>query len=587
MKQMSHRRGRKLLCLLLAAVLLVAALPTAGLTASAAGSKGAYFIDGNPPFAYVITGVKAEDDSNTVKLYQDANMQSYENYTGEYSIPERVYSEEDWTFYTVTEIGGAMGSSVPGALQNVPLRGVSIPRTVTTVGTKAFAGCKNLSKVTFPTSVTSLASDAFSGVLLQKLTLSVVTETALSGDTAYTTAERQAPIMLPRRITDLEVSAPLSVSGQFTIPGSAVISSGGITIESDASLTLRGALSGRGAIEIGSGAAFILEGTAAAYTGSIYLTAAKSQFTNSSSAPVTVVDASGKSVSVQPGETRLGEQKNDPAPIVTPPPTPADTDPQISTNYGGSVAVEDNGRVIVISVLDGYRVEDVVINGLSMGSITRYEFETASKENTVQVIFARGNADVDPQPPKPADFLDVPTDASYADAVRFLVENGLLQGVSNTRFAPEQRTTRAMFVTMLRRMEVYAPRFKVKYAPPVYPLDTPEGAWYTDSTAWAVGTGVFEIDVSNTFRPNQLITREEAALCLYRYTHKRGYDTYLDVSRYRAYRDSSMIVPGARKAMVWAATEGYLRTENRMLDPAGYFTRAEMAEMLALYLKKN
>lgn len=587
MKKTSRRRLARLLGATLAAALLVSTLPMAGLTASAAGMKGAFFTNGNPPFAYVITGIRPEDSDNTVKLYQNEDMQSYENYTGTYTIPERVYDTNDlFVSYAVTEIGGAVGDSIPGALEGVALRGISLPDTVTTIGAKAFANCSNLTEIAIPTSVTKIAPDAFSNVNLQKVTLDVAETTILTSDTTYTASRTGIPVTLPHQITDLVVSDPLTVAGQATITGSTAISNSGVTVQPGAFLTLQGALSGTGVIEVKDNGVFVLEGSAATYRGSIRLTGGSSQFINRSALPVTVMNATGRTVAVPSGETWMGSQQE--APSVDPDDPPAAAKPQISTNYGGSVAVEEQGRVVVISAFEGYRVEDVVINGLSMGGITRYEFERASSQNTVAVTFAQGTTPAGPNPPqvKPTAFSDIPTGASYAEAVNFLTNNGIFQGVSSTSFAPQQRATRAMFLSVLKRLEIYGDDFQVECKKRFYPDDVSETAWYGDAASWAAATGIFYPN-SGKLYPDRLITREEAALCLYRYTHARGYDTVMDAGRHHAYRDAAMLQAESRQAMVWAASNGYLKTTGGILNPAGAITRAEMAEMLARYLKLN
>jgi len=587
MKKTNRRRLARLLGTTLAAALLVSTLPMAGLTASAAGMKGAFFTSGNPPFAYVITGVRPENSDNTVKLHQNADLQSYETYTGTYSIPERVYDREElFVSYAVTEIGGAVGDSIPGALEGAPLRGVTLPATVTAIGARAFANCTNLSEITFPTSVTWVASDAFSNVNLQSLTLDVAESAILTSDVTYTASRTGTPVVLPHQVTGLTVSKPLTVAGQITVSGAASIANSGITIQPGASLVLRDDLSGTGVIEVKNNGILTLEASAAAYRGTIRLTGAASQFTNLSPSSVTVWNIDGRAVSVPSGESLQGSQQEVPSDVPDGP--DAAIKPQISTNYGGSVAVEEQGKVIVISAFEGYRVENVVINGLSMGSITRYEFERASEQNTVAVTFARGTTPTGPNPPqvKPTDFSDIPAGASYAEAVNFLTNNGIFQGVSRTSFAPQQKASRAMFVSVLKRLEIYGSDFLVECEKPLYPHDVSESAWYADAAAWAAATGIFYPNGGN-LHPNQLITREEAALCLYRYTHARGYDTVMDAGRYHAYRDCAMLLPETRTAMAWAATEGYLKTPGGILNPAGTITRAEMAEMLARYLKLN
>ncbi len=586
MKKTTHRRCARLAGMVLSAALLVSALPIGGLSASAAGMKGAFFTSGNPPFAYVITGLRPEDGDNTVKLYQNGDMQSYEGYTDVYTIPERAFDADDMRFYTVTEIGGAVGDLVPGALEGVDLEGVALPKTIKTIGARAFSDCTRLKEMTFPTTVTSLASNAFNGVALQRLTLNAAVSTTLVSDISYVSGGVNAPITLPAQITDLTVSAPLTIAGQISIPGVTVMSNTGITIQSGAALTLRGPLSGTGVIEVRNDASLTLEASPLGYNGSIRLTGALSQLVNHSSSPVTVLNAQGRAVTVQPGQIFSGAEQDGSGDL--PPSFDEILRPQITANYGGTVTVEDKGRVVLITAFSGYHVEEVVINGLSMGGITRYEFEAASEQNTVEVTFAKGSNPVGPDLPSvdPAAFLDIPAGAAYGEAVAFLANNGILQGVSKTRFAPEQKTDRAMFVSVLKRLEIYGADFHLECEKPLYPSDAAEGVWYADSAAWAAGTKIVPLQ-GGLFYPGQLVTREDAALYLYRYTHARGYDTVVDAGRHHAYQDSNMLVADSRQAMLWAATNGYLKTKGGFLDPAGLMTRADMAQMFALYLRIN
>ena len=61
----------------------------------------------------------------------------------------------------------------------------------------------------------------------------------------------------------------------------------------------------------------------------------------------------------------------------------------------------------------------------------------------------------------------------------------------------------------------------------------------------------------------------------------------IDAGRHHAYRDSNMLAAESRHAMLWAATNGYLKVKGGLLDPAGLVTRADMAQMFALYLRIN
>lgn len=565
-------------CLLLAALLL---LPLLGVPASAAAVKGAYFVTGDPAFAYLVTGLRGQDGADTVMLYQQETMQSYAGYFGVYTVPSQVYDENELRTYTVTEISGAKGSAL-GAFQNVPLKGITLPGTVTTVGNYAFAGCQNLKEATLPTSITRLSSNAFDGVELDKLTLQVTESAALSGEKAFIPGGKISPIALPRAITDLSVQAPLSVTGQPVIPGQVEITGARVTIQPGSSLTLTGTLSGAGIIQVSNEATLNLRASTAAYTGSIRLSGAVSCLVNSTALPVNAIDASGRSVQVMPGETCLGGQ------TVEPSEEPGENRPQITSNYGGEVSVQESGKVVYINAYEDYHVEEVVINGLSMGSLTRYEFEVASAQNTVSVTFAEGKDQLGPNPPDLDPvfiFEDVSPADSFAGAVRFLVKNGIFSGMSETRFGPQVQVNRAMLVTLLKRMEVYGEDYQIAARKLPQLIDVEEDSWYAESAFWAASLGIVP-RVVRTFRPTQLVTRVDFAICLYRYTHKRGYDTLMDMGSLRRYADVRYLSSEARVAMAWAGSRGYLKAENGLLKPNAVMNRGELAAALAKYLQR-
>ncbi|MBQ1263861.1 MAG: S-layer homology domain-containing protein [Oscillospiraceae bacterium] len=110
------------------------------------------------------------------------------------------------------------------------------------------------------------------------------------------------------------------------------------------------------------------------------------------------------------------------------------------------------------------------------------------------------------------DFTDVAKSAWYYDAVAYVTEKGLMNGVGEGRFAPESTLTRAMIVTVLYRLEnepevVAAGRF----------TDVPSGQWYSEAIAWAADCGVVGGYGDGKFGPSDPVTREQLAAILYRY----------------------------------------------------------------------
>lgn len=122
---------------------------------------------------------------------------------------------------------------------------------------------------------------------------------------------------------------------------------------------------------------------------------------------------------------------------------PAYATPKVSVQgTGGQVRVE-RGRV-TITPDAGYRIARILVNGKAVAVQTTLTGLRSS--DRVEVWFEAENAAAAPQ------FDDVAADAWYAGAVAFAAERGLFQGVAENRFAPEASMSRAMLVTVLYRM---------------------------------------------------------------------------------------------------------------------------------------
>lgn len=153
-------------------------------------------------------------------------------------------------------------------------------------------------------------------------------------------------------------------------------------------------------------------------------------------------------------------------------------------------------------------------------------------------------------------FRDVSESAWYYDAVVYVYENGLMDGVETDLFAPNATLTRAMVWTILARMEG---------------VNTDGGAtWYAKAQEWATASGV-----SDGENPMGAITREQFATMLWRYM-----DCPDGVADLGVFSDAGKISAYAKPALEWAVEAGIMNgvTED-MLDPQGNTTRAQAAAM--------
>ena len=184
--------------------------------------------------------------------------------------------------------------------------------------------------------------------------------------------------------------------------------------------------------------------------------------------------------------------------------------------------------------------------------------------------------------PKTLPFEDVKAgDWCYED-VLYCYENGLMKGVSGTRFAPDDTMTRGMVATVLYRM-AGSPDVSGTKNPF---SDLAEGRYCTDAVLWAYENGIILGYNDGSFKPDRLITREQLATMLYRYACAFGHadPNEKNTTALARYIDSGKVSDFAKPAMRWAVANGIIKGKTLMtLAPQGDATRAQCATILARF----
>lgn len=183
--------------------------------------------------------------------------------------------------------------------------------------------------------------------------------------------------------------------------------------------------------------------------------------------------------------------------------------------------------------------------------------------------------------PVPGNIYDdvAETDWFYS-AVMFMVEKGLMRGVSEDLFAPGADLTRAMLVTILYRLENEPGESSGSLF-----NDVGSGNWYSDAVAWAAASSIVTGYGNGDFGPEDSITREQLALILYNYARYKGYDISAE-DDLDEFEDGDQTSSWAETAMKWAVKNGLLKGKGEgRLDPSGTATRAEVAEILMRFIK--
>ena len=173
-------------------------------------------------------------------------------------------------------------------------------------------------------------------------------------------------------------------------------------------------------------------------------------------------------------------------------------------------------------------------------------------------------------------FTDIDQSAWYHDGVHYMIVNGMMNGVGDGLFEPNETVTRAMLVTILYR-QAGSPKENADN-----PFeDVAPGKYYTDAVVWAFHNGIVNGTTPTTFEPEEPVTREQIATILYR--REGAPEAAKDLS---AFADADQVSSYARAAMQWAVAEGIIKGDGNRLNAKGDATRAEIATMLMRYLTK-
>ena len=134
-------------------------------------------------------------------------------------------------------------------------------------------------------------------------------------------------------------------------------------------------------------------------------------------------------------------------------------------------------------------------------------YESCTRAQIVTFLWRAAGS---PEPKTASSFTDVPVSAYYAKAVAWAVENGITNGMTATMFAPDATCTRGQSVTFLHRALKGTASGSTNFT------DVASDAFYADAVNWAVANNVTNGTSNTTFSPNADCTRAEIVTFLYR-----------------------------------------------------------------------
>ena len=244
----------------------------------------------------------------------------------------------------------------------------------------------------------------------------------------------------------------------------------------------------------------------------------------------------------------------------------------VPSNPNGTVTVNPStaskGANVTVTVKpnEGYELGSLAVKDASgdllpladLGS-GKYSFVMPDGKVSVEAEFVKTAA---------TSFADVPANAYFADAVKWAVDKGITNGLSDTMFGPYESCTRAQIVTFLwRAAGSPEPRTASSFT------DVPASAYYAKAVAWAVENGITNGMTETTFAPNATCTRGQSVTFLHRALKgtASGSANFTDVKSDAFYAD----------AINWAVANNVTNgTSNTTFSPNADCTRAEIVTFL-------
>jgi len=168
-------------------------------------------------------------------------------------------------------------------------------------------------------------------------------------------------------------------------------------------------------------------------------------------------------------------------------------------------------------------------------------------------------------------FTDVPPEHKAHQAVNYLAEKGIVNGVSETEFAPENSLKREEFAKIL------ANTFKLTSTQGALGFtDVPYGEWYSKPVALVSASGLM-LGVSETqFGTGSSLSRQDLAVTLKRFADEN--DIKLSSGNTVLYADNQEISPYAVDAVASLSSAGVMTaTQNNCFEPNAEATRADTA----------
>jgi len=158
-------------------------------------------------------------------------------------------------------------------------------------------------------------------------------------------------------------------------------------------------------------------------------------------------------------------------------------------------------------------------NGL-MSGVSSTEFAPEESVTRSMLVVVLHRLEGTPPPAKSSEFADVEAGQWYTDGIAWAAEQGIVNGVEDTKFAPDAKITREQIAAIMHRYAVYK-GYDVSVGESTNILSYDDfdkiSEYAIAPVQWAVGSGLVKGKTASTLNPEDNATRAEIAVILHRF----------------------------------------------------------------------
>lgn len=162
------------------------------------------------------------------------------------------------------------------------------------------------------------------------------------------------------------------------------------------------------------------------------------------------------------------------------------------------------------------------------------------------------------------------------EPIKYLADRGIINGMNDNQFAPNNNITRAEFITLLAKMDnIDINKYKAENF-----TDVPDNAWFNPYIDWAAKNGITSGITASTFAPNNNITREQMAVMIERFCNYKNFNLNNNKAQIN-FTDTTNISSYASSSVAKVQQAGIINGRpDGSFAPKANATRGESAQMI-------